>query len=157
MMLLNKVFDKSSIKLNLESKTKEAVFTELVEEIVRVHPELNREAVLAGIWDRENKMNTSVAPGVALPHGYYSEEVPYPVDIAGAIGISPDGIDYGAPDQNPVHFIFLIVMGEKSREKHLRVLSRILTLIDSGILTGIQAAGNYRSRQEVYDILARFN
>jgi mannitol/fructose-specific phosphotransferase system IIA component (Ntr-type) len=149
-MLLNKVFDKQLIKLELESKTKEAVFTELVEAIAGVHPEFNTDEMLAVIWDRENKMNTSVASGVALPHGYY----PGAGEVIGAIGVSRTGIDYGAFDHKPVHFVFLVVMGETSREKHLRVLSRILSLINSGALAYIETA---RSRQEVHDILSRFN
>jgi mannitol/fructose-specific phosphotransferase system IIA component (Ntr-type) len=174
-MLLNSVF-KESIKLNLTSKTKEAVFSELVEEIACVHPELNPDEMLAVIWDREKKMNTQVTSGVAVPHGYYPgppaerKARRFPsgmVDVVGAMGISKSGIDYGTPaerkarrfpsgtaDHDPVHFVFLLVMSEKFREKHLQVLSRTLSLIQSGMLSQIQAAGD---RQEVSDILARFN
>jgi PTS system nitrogen regulatory IIA component len=149
-MSLYDVFDKQSIILNLESKTKETVFTELIEKIVHVHPEFNRDAMLMAIQDRESKMNTSVASGVAVPHGYY----PGAGDVVGAIGISPAGIDYNALDHKPVHFVFLMVIGETFREKHLHVLSRILSFINSGALSYIQAA---KSTQEVHDILSRFN
>jgi mannitol/fructose-specific phosphotransferase system IIA component (Ntr-type) len=149
-MLLHDVFDKQSVKLDLEGTTKEAVFAELIEVIADAHPGLNRDAMLTIIQDRENKMNTSVAPGVAVPHGYYSGAG----DVVGAIGISKAGIEYDAPDHKPVHLIFLIVMGEASREKHLRILSRVLSLINSEALAQIQAA---KSPQEVYDILSRFN
>ncbi|MDR1507671.1 MAG: PTS sugar transporter subunit IIA [Treponema sp.] len=156
MMMLNTVFDKQSIKLDLAGRTKKAVFAELVEEIVYIHPELNKNTALAVLWERENKMNTSVAAGVAIPHGYYSGAS----GVVGALGISRAGIDYGAPDQKPVYFVFLIIMDEKSREKHLNVLSRVLSLIESGTLVDTQAAGKHRnfgSQQEVYDILTRFN
>ncbi|GHV57309.1 PTS fructose transporter subunit IIA [Spirochaetia bacterium] len=149
-MLLNDVFEEQLIRLNLEGKTKEAVFTELIEAIAKVRPEFDSDEMLAVIQDRENKLNTSVAPGVAVPHGYY----PGTGDVIGAIGISRAGIDYGAPDNKPVQFIFLVIMGEASREKHLRILSRVLSLINSGALADIEAAG---SPQEVYDILSRFS
>jgi mannitol/fructose-specific phosphotransferase system IIA component (Ntr-type) len=149
-MLLNDVFGKQLIKLNLEGNTKEAVFTELIDAIADTHPEFNRDDMLTIIQDREKKMNTSVASGVAVPHGY----CPGAGDVVGAIGISKAGIDYDAPDHKPVHFVFLIVMGEASREKHLSVLSRVLSLINSGSLAYIQAA---KSPQEVCDILARFH
>jgi mannitol/fructose-specific phosphotransferase system IIA component (Ntr-type) len=148
--MLNDVFDKQLMQLNLEGDTKGAVFTELIDAIAELHPDFNRDEMLAVIQDRENKLNTSVASGVAVPHGYY----PGADDVIGAIGISKTGIDYGAPDQKPVHFIFLIIMGEASREKHLNVLSRVLSLINSGALAHIQAA---KSPQEVYDILSQFN
>jgi PTS system fructose-specific IIA component/PTS system nitrogen regulatory IIA component len=149
-MLLNDVFDKQSIKLNLESKTKETIFTELIDTIADVHHELNRDEMLAVVRDRESKMNTSVASGIAVPHGYY----PGAGGVVGAIGISPAGIDYDAPDHKLVHVVFLIVMGEAYREQHLRVLSRILSMIKSGALPYIQEA---KGPQEVYDILSRFN
>jgi mannitol/fructose-specific phosphotransferase system IIA component (Ntr-type) len=149
-MLLNDVFTKQSIILNLESKTKEDVFTELVEVIANVHPELDREEMLAVIQDREKKMNTSVTDGAAIPHGYY----PGGGNIVGAIGFSQDGIDYETVDQQPVHVVFMIVLDKTFREIHLHVLSRILTLINSEGLSFIQEA---KSQQEVFDILSRFN
>jgi mannitol/fructose-specific phosphotransferase system IIA component (Ntr-type) len=149
-MLLNDVFDKQLIKLDLESKTKEAVFTELAEAIAELHPEFDNDEMIAAIQDRESKMNTSIALGAAVPHGYYRGGG----DVVGAIGISRAGIEYDAPNHKPVHFIFLIIMGEASREKHLRVLSRIMSLINSQALSHIQAA---KSPQEVYDILSQYD
>jgi PTS system nitrogen regulatory IIA component len=149
-MLLREVFNKQMIKLNLENKTKETVFTELVETIAVLHPEFDREIMLTAVNDRESKMNTSVASGVAVPHGYY----PGAGDVVGAIGISGAGIDYNALDHKPVHCVFLIIMGETFREKHLGVLSRILSLIQSGVLPHLLTANN---PEEVYAILSRFN
>ncbi|GHV07350.1 hypothetical protein FACS189485_17560 [Spirochaetia bacterium] len=149
-MILNDVFDKQLIRLDLEGSTKEEVFAELIDAMAELHPDFDRDEMLAVIEERENKMNTSVASGAAVPHGYYKGAD----DVVGAVGISKAGIDYDAPDQKPVHFIFLIIMGEASREKHLWVLSRVLSLINSGALADIQAA---KSPQEVYDTLSRFN
>jgi mannitol/fructose-specific phosphotransferase system IIA component (Ntr-type) len=149
-MLLNDIFDKQSIKLNLKSNTKEAVFSELVDAIADVHPEFDREEMLAVIQDRESKMNTSVASGVAVPHGYYPEAG----GIVGAIGISKEGIEYDALDHKPVNLVFLIVIGEPYCEMHLHVLSRILSMVKSGVHTQIQEA---KSPQEVDDILCRIN
>ncbi|MDR2194035.1 MAG: PTS sugar transporter subunit IIA [Treponema sp.] len=149
-MLLCEVFDERLIKLDLENKTKETVFTELIDAVATVHPELDREVMFTAITARENKMNTSVVSGVAVPHGYY----PGTGVVVGAIGISGAGIEYDALDHKPVHCIFLIVMGETSREKHVRVLSRILSLIQSGALSYLRSAN---SPEEVHTLLSRFN
>lgn len=149
-MLLHEVFDARLIRLNLENSGKDAVFFELIDAIADLYPEIDREKVGDVIQEREKKLNTSVSPGAAIPHGYY----PGLDGVVGAIGISKTGIDYDAPDHKPVHVIFMIVMGESSREKHLRVLSRILSLIESGALDRMVAA---RSPQEIYDMLFRFN
>jgi mannitol/fructose-specific phosphotransferase system IIA component (Ntr-type) len=138
-----------SIKLNIEGKTKEAVFTELAGTIAEAHPEFSIDKMLAVLWARENKMNTSVLSGVALPHGYY----PGTGNMVGAIGVSQTGIEYDALDHKPVHFIFLIILGETSRENHLGVLSHILSFVHSGALAAVKKAG---SREEVYTILSRF-
>jgi mannitol/fructose-specific phosphotransferase system IIA component (Ntr-type) len=136
--------------MRLESKTKDGAFKELIETIGAIHGEFDRDTMLAAVQDRENKMSTSIAPGVAIPHGYY----PGTASIFGALGVSESGIDYDAPDQKPVHCIFLIIMGEASREKHLRVLTRIMSLVNSGGLSLLQKA---QSPEEIYNILSRIH
>jgi mannitol/fructose-specific phosphotransferase system IIA component (Ntr-type) len=147
-VLLSEVFVRQSINLHLESTTKDDAFKELIETIAAIHGEFDRDTMLAAVQDREIKMSTSIAPGVALPHGYY----PGTGSISGALGISESGIDYDAPDQKPVHCIFLIIMGEGSREKHLRVLTRITSLVNSAGLSLLLKA---QSPEEIHNILSR--
>jgi mannitol/fructose-specific phosphotransferase system IIA component (Ntr-type) len=149
-VLLHEVFDMRLIRLNLENSGKDAALFELVDAIADLYPEIDREKMGDVIQEREKKLNTSVSPGAAIPHGYY----PGLDRVVGAIGISETGIDYDAPDHKPVHVIFMIVMGESSQEKHLRILSRILSLIESGVLDRMVSA---RSPREIHDILVRFN
>ncbi|MDR2071797.1 MAG: PTS sugar transporter subunit IIA [Treponema sp.] len=148
-MRLSEVFDQQSIKLNLEGSTKEAVFAELIGTIAAIHPEFNREEMFSVIQNRESKMNASPVSGVAVPHGYY----PGTSGVIGAIGISETDIDYNALDNKPVHSVFLVIMGEAAREKHLHVLSQVLSLINSGALALIRQA---RDPREVYEVLSRF-
>jgi mannitol/fructose-specific phosphotransferase system IIA component (Ntr-type) len=149
-MLLHEVFDQRLIKLDLESGDRDGAFFELIDAIADMHPEFDREKVGAIILDRERKLSTAVASGAAIPHGYY----PGIDKVVGAIGISKAGVDYDAADEDLVHVIFMLVMGESSREKHLRVLSRVLSLINSGALSGMLAA---ESPREIHDILSGFN
>lgn len=145
--MLAEVFDKRLIKLNLESTDKSAVFKEMVEEISAIKPELSRQAMLEALHDREAKMDTYVAPGVAVPHGYFRGLK----SMVGAIGFSTLGIDYGVYNEEPVHLLFMLLLGEEERELHLKVLSRILRFIQSGgALSHIKDAS---SAQSVYNIL----
>jgi mannitol/fructose-specific phosphotransferase system IIA component (Ntr-type) len=148
-MLLHEVFDKRLIKIDLENSDRDAVFSELIDAMADMYPVLDREKAEDVIRKREKKLSTAIAPGAAVPHGYY----PGLDRVLGAVGISKAGIDYGAPDNEPVHVIFLIMMGESSREKHLHVLSRILSLINSGALPCMVDA---KSPGEIHDILSRF-
>jgi mannitol/fructose-specific phosphotransferase system IIA component (Ntr-type) len=148
-MLLSEIFNEQTIKLNIESETKTAVFAELIETLAIAHPEMRKTEMLAAVLNREYKMNTAIAAGVAVPHGYY----PGTDKIFGAIGISKNGIDYGAADNKPVHFVFLLMMGDAVREKHLRILNRVLSLIKSDTLPALKTANDVR---EAHEILSRF-
>ena len=147
-MLLHDIFDRRSIKLNLESKTKEEVFMELIEAIRTVHPDYGHDEMLAALQDRENKMSTGIVSGFALPHGY-CRGIPA---ITGSIGISQTGIEYDALDHQPVYVVFMLVIGEPAAENHLRILNQIFTLGKSDALALMRTAKNSR---EVHDILAR--
>jgi mannitol/fructose-specific phosphotransferase system IIA component (Ntr-type) len=136
--------------LNLEGRTKEEAFAELIELITALHPEYNGDELYAAINNREGKMSTGIGSGIAIPHGYCRGIN----TIAGAIGISKAGIDYGSLDQKPVHLVFMLVMDEASRENHLRVLNKVFALANSEVIATIMAAAN---TGEVHDILSRIH
>jgi mannitol/fructose-specific phosphotransferase system IIA component (Ntr-type) len=147
--MLSEIFSVQHIKLNLESKTKDEAFDELVETIIAQHSELNRQDMLEAITMRESQMNTAIAPGIAIPHGYCSTLS----DIVGAIGISHAGIEYDTEAKEMVHCIFMVLMSYEHREKHLSFLSKLLKLLNPQMLSEIQTA---KSAQDLHDILRRF-
>jgi mannitol/fructose-specific phosphotransferase system IIA component (Ntr-type) len=146
-MPLSDVFTRELIKLDLEGTTKNEVFEELIGTIAGLYPEYDRGEMLDAVLARENLMNTAVLPGIAVPHGYYNAVG----GIIGAVGFSRTGIEYGSP--KPVHSVFMLLLDNFSRERHLRVLGRLLKLLNSESLAMIETA---KSPQEVYDILYHF-
>ncbi|MDR1785040.1 MAG: PTS sugar transporter subunit IIA, partial [Spirochaetaceae bacterium] len=124
----------------LKGTTKDACFEELVERISAARPDLDKEKMLAAVKDREAKMGTSVMAGIAVPHGYYRGFN----GIVGAIGFSRGGIDYQAADNRPVHLVFLLVLGEEARERHLLVLGELLEFLESEGASRIRGARNPR-------------
>jgi PTS system fructose-specific IIC component/PTS system nitrogen regulatory IIA component len=148
-MLLNEIFIPQSIKLNLEGKTKNAVFIELAEIMAEAHPGCNRSVLLAAIQERENKMSTGCAAGIAIPHAFCGGIN----NMIGAIGVSRKGIDYGALDGNPVYVVFMLAMEEQARENHLRILNQIVRLAQSDALKLVRDANN---AQDIYHVLSRF-
>ncbi|MDR1787019.1 MAG: PTS sugar transporter subunit IIA [Treponema sp.] len=147
-MLLIDIFDERLINLDLKGTTKDTCFEELVGAIAALRADLDSAEMLSAIYDRESKMETSVMAGVAVPHGYCRGFE----GIVGAIGLSRKGIDYRAGDREPVHLLFLLLLGEGSRDKHLRVLSRLLRFLQSGAAARIQQA---RDPREVRALLRR--
>jgi mannitol/fructose-specific phosphotransferase system IIA component (Ntr-type) len=148
-VLLSEIFSPQHIKLNLESETKDGTFEELVETIIALHPELNRHDLLEAITMREKQMNTAVAPGMAIPHGYCHTLS----GIVGAIGISRAGIEYDTEARETVHCIFMVLMSYERREKHLEVLSKLLKLLNSQTISEMQAA---KSPEELNNMLRCF-
>jgi mannitol/fructose-specific phosphotransferase system IIA component (Ntr-type) len=146
-MPLSDVFARELIKPELEGRTKNEVFEELIGTIAGLYPEYDRGEMLGAVIAREDRMNTAVLPGIAVPHGYCDAVG----GIIGAAGFSRTGIEYGSPE--PVHSVFMLIPDNFSRERHLRVLSRLLELFNSQSLAMIETAGSPR---EVYDILYRF-
>ncbi|MDR0562674.1 MAG: PTS sugar transporter subunit IIA [Spirochaetaceae bacterium] len=147
-MNLGDVFPPQSIRLNLVCQAKTDALNELISTLAEVHPELDRNTILAAVQEREDKMNTGIGSGVAAPRGYY----PGIDGVFGALGISAQGLAYGAPDNKPVHCIFLLVLGEGSREKHLRILNRIMALVDYDAIPLIRDA---KSVEEIHRLLSR--
>ena len=145
---LGEIFDSRSIILNLKATTKEAVFIELADAIITAHPECGRTSMLAALWEREKKLSTGIASGIALPHAFYNGID----DIAGAIGISKAGIEYDALDKKPVHAIFMLITGAEATDDHLRVINKLFSLAQSEDIELIIQAENI---QTVKDILSR--
>jgi len=148
-ILLSKVFDSRSIKVNLEAKTKEEAFIELVDAIADAYPEYDQTVLFASIWERENKMSTGIASGIAIPHGFCRGIN----KTIGAIGISRSGIEYGAADNEPVHVVFMLAMGEQPGENHLHILKQILSLTQSGALASLR---NAKDAEEAQTVLSEF-
>ena len=147
--ILKEIFDIRSIKMELNCKTKEDAFTELVGAITAVHPECESALLLKAIEEREKKMSTGITEGVAIPHAFYSGIG----SMAGAIGISKHGIDYGALDNKPVHIIFLLA-SKNADEDHLHVLNLIFKLAQSEALELMKKA---KSPEEIHAILSHIH
>jgi mannitol/fructose-specific phosphotransferase system IIA component (Ntr-type) len=146
-MPLSDIFRRELIKVDLESKTRDEVFKELVGTIIAAYPEFNQQELVEAILARENRMNTAILPGVAVPHGYCRAVG----GIIGALGFSRRGINYDCLE--PVHWVVMLLMDNSFPERHLRVLGRLLELLNSESFAAIQAA---ESSREVYDVLNRF-
>jgi mannitol/fructose-specific phosphotransferase system IIA component (Ntr-type) len=145
-MSLSDIFVRQSIKLDLESTTRDSVLAELTELITAVHPEISYDEIFTAVSSREDKMSTGIGSGVAVPHGYCHSIGA----AAGALGISRAGIDYGTLDNKPVHVLFMLVMNNTARENHLRILNQIFKLANSGSIDLIMAAKSVEELVELF-------
>ena len=149
-MILEWGFSPETVIMNLESTDKDELFEEMVEAIVRKHPEIDRGQALEAIRERESKMSTGIMHDIAVPHGNCSSVK----EVIGAIGISRKGIDYDSLDGEPVHLVFMILCSPERPEMHLSVLKEISSVLQSP--TFLKEVVEKQSPQEVYDLLCAF-
>ena len=149
-MILEKVFSPETVILNLGSTDKDELFEEMVEAIVRIHPELDRAQALQALRERESKMSTGIMHGIAVPHGNCATAR----DVIGAIGISRAGIDYESLDKAPVNLVFLILCNPEQPEMHLSVLKELASVLQNpGFVADVMEK---KTAQEVYDLLCAY-
>ena len=77
------------------------------------------EPALIAVLEREMVAPTGLGDEVAIPHAAV-EGLTRPVV---ALGLSPDGIDFDAPDGRPARIIFLLLLPPKAYEREVRVLA----------------------------------
>lgn len=71
--------------------------------------------------EREELGSTGIGGGVAIPHCRL-EGVESPII---AVGIAPQGVDYGAVDHKPVKVFFVIVSPKNDPSQNLRCLAEV--------------------------------
>lgn len=77
------------------------------------------EPALIAVLEREMLAPTGLGDGVAIPHASV-EGLTRPVV---ALGLSPEGIDFDAPDGRAARIIFLLLLPPKAFDREVRVLA----------------------------------
>jgi nitrogen PTS system EIIA component len=119
-MELREFFSEDVVKLDLEATTKDEVLKEL---IALLALDEKSEAILYKMLKRrENLGSTGIGRGIAIPH--CRSLVVNRLRVA--FGRKPDGIDFKAIDEQPVHNVFLIVAPPlEVSNQYLPVLGKI--------------------------------
>jgi Kef-type K+ transport system membrane component KefB/mannitol/fructose-specific phosphotransferase system IIA component (Ntr-type) len=94
-----------------------------------------REAVL----ERERTAPTGLGDEVAIPHASV-EGLTKPIL---ALGVSPEGIDFDAPDGRPARLVFLLLMPPKAYDREVHILASIArSVFDDAGRTLVSRAGS---------------
>lgn len=82
-----------------------------------------REGVLSAIFHREELQTTALGQGLslAIPHAKH----PGVRGLVGVLGRSREGVNFDAPDGQPVHLFFLLLSNRECADKHLEALAYI--------------------------------
>jgi PTS system nitrogen regulatory IIA component len=98
---------------------------ELVKGIGEDLPELDTEAALNVLVEREALGTTGIGDGVAIPHGKMDSLD----EIILAVGRSTKGVDFESLDFKPCTIFFLVLAPEQVAGMHLRILAHISRLL----------------------------
>ncbi|MGY3901377.1 PTS fructose transporter subunit EIIC [Aeromonas lusitana] len=146
--MLTSLIDEGLICLDLAATDKQTLFVELATQLKNRGKISDQDAFVRDLWARENLGNTGFEQGVALPHAK-SEAVTAPAIV---IGISRQGIDFGAEDGLPSRLFFMIASPTGAANHHIEVLAELSTkLLEPHFIPRMQAA---TSKAEVLSLLS---
>ncbi|MDR1286677.1 MAG: cation:proton antiporter [Treponema sp.] len=133
----------------LAGNTKEEIIAELVDLLDRNGKLIDRNIVLEDVLQREKTMSTGMEHGIALPHAKTGGVS----DIAVAVGIKKDGVDFDALDGEKSRLFVLTVSPKKTSGPHVQFLSAVAALLQDGETR--EAMINAVSRDEVMFLLRK--
>jgi mannitol/fructose-specific phosphotransferase system IIA component (Ntr-type) len=120
---------------------------EYLANLIEAMPELpGTKKLYEAMTAREKTMNTGIGLGVACPH----VRAPGSGELVCAVGWSPQGIDYGAPDDKTVHLILMYYIPESQKNVYLKEISSLAGAVRrQGVIQPIASAqdiGTVRER-----------
>jgi PTS system nitrogen regulatory IIA component len=97
---------------------------------------VRKGVILDSLLARERLGSTGLGHGIAIPHG----RVRGLREAVGALIRTRNGVAYDAPDDQPVHLIFVLLVPEKSTDVHLEILGGLAQMFSDRQLRGSLAA-----------------
>ena len=137
------------IAVGLTGSDKEATIRSLASQLYATSTiEMPVDEFVQQVLDRDKDETTCLGRGLMIPHAILDEGS----EVRGVLGISSQGLDFGAPDGRLVHAVLLLATPEQERNRHLQVIAAFATAItkDSNLSEQLYHA---RSAAHAYDVL----
>ena len=112
--------------LPLRSRSKPALFQEMVDHLVEQGYLENAAEVIHLLQEREKLMSTGIKRGFAIPHAFTRQMK----ESRMMVGISDRGVDFQALDDEPVYFVFLLLGPPGQQGLHMRLLARLSRIMN---------------------------
>jgi len=122
-MKMMEIVSEEAIVPRLESRDRDGVIAELVDALIRsgAAEESLREELIASVKSREERGSTGFGKGVAVPHVKHDDVK----EMAAAVGVSQDGVDFNALDKQPVYSFILLLSPAQRPDEHLQAMETI--------------------------------
>ena len=113
------------IELTDNHKTKAL---EYLAALIEAIPDIGVEGgITESVLARESVHNTGIGKGWACPHARAS----HGDELVCSVGWSPGGIDFGAPDNEPVHILVMYFVPETQKHAYLKEISLLAKAIQT--------------------------
>jgi len=146
-MKISKLVNKNLVEVNLKSRTKESVLSEIVDCLYRNKKIKGKKAILAELLGREMRGSTGIGDGIAIPHARISELK----EAVLFVGLSKRGINFSSVDGRTVHLVVLFLTPLLESELHLKILSKVAALLNNKMF--VIRLLHSSSNEELYHIL----
>lgn len=110
---------------DLTSKTRDEVLGEMARRLAEAGVVGDPVDLAERLRRREQDACTGLGGGVAIPHCRWKDLR----EVVMAVGVSPSGIDFCAPDGIPVSLLFLVLSPIEAPSRHLQALARLSRLV----------------------------
>jgi PTS system nitrogen regulatory IIA component len=119
---------------------------ELLAHLIEAVPDIGIKVdLMKSVMEREAQANTAIGRGLACPHCRVSAEG----ELLCAVGWSPTGIDYGAPDGKRVHLLVMYYVPDRERNSYLKEISGLAKAVQAGdTIESISALPDIQSVRE---------
>jgi len=148
-MVLTQILQPECLKVPLDSKNKENAIVELINLLDENGLLLNKDTAMDAVLKREKTRSTGIGSGIAIPHGKCDAVK----ELAMAIGLAKDTIDFQSVDGKPVKIIILLVSPNDQTGPHIQALAKISQLmLDNEFKEKLE---NAKSAEDAYEILRK--
>ena len=138
------------IVVDLKAVDKWDAIRQMVAFLMKTHrvEHISQDELYTSVVDRERDMSTAMGRSIAIPHGHIKKGP----SIQGVMAICREGIDFDAPDGEPVKLIMLIITPQDKKDLHLKVLSSLSSMVsDEAIRERLIAAISPEDAMEVIE------
>ncbi len=150
-MQLVDLIESSRVACAVNMSSKKKALEQLSQLIIKGDASLRAVEVFESLVARERLGSTGLGKGIALPHGRLKSSNK---TIVAFLKLST-GVDYDAPDDEPVDLLCALLVPAESTEEHIQVLAVLSEMFSNNALRDkLRMADN---RDELYQLLINWS
>ena len=150
-MQLSELLEPDRVACGVTSASKKRAIEELSELIARGESGVSQTEVFESLIARERLGSTGLGRGIAIPHGRLKHG---DKTIAAFVQLS-SGVDFDAPDGQPVDLLCALLVPPESTDEHLQVLAMLTEMFSQPELR--EKLRHAKDSDELFQILASWS